>query len=85
MKKLIIHLPYREEIRIKIEKLFSTRCYEKIFCHSLVPPHRLEYIIGPLTETGVENYKKKIKGEFKTLLKEHEKDYCSFGVSDYEN
>ena len=42
----------------EVHQLFKCRGVYQTFWHSFVPPHRMSYLIGPLTETGVENWLK---------------------------
>jgi len=43
----------------EVHNLFKYQSVVAVFWHSFVPPHKMEYTVGPLTEIEVENWKKK--------------------------
>ena len=40
----------------KVHNLFLDRCVKMSHWHGIVPPHRMEYTIGPLTDLGIKNW-----------------------------
>lgn len=41
----------------KVHQLMMYQSVQIAFWKSFVPPHRVEYIIGPLSQLGVDNWK----------------------------
>ncbi len=62
-------MQYQLKVRIEVDdtydavhNLFKAQSVIALFWYNHIPPNKIEYIIGPLTDTGVENWKKKFDG-----------------------
>lgn len=77
-RRVTIDLPVEgdwEDIDLDIFLTFRERSFERRYCKSFIPPHRIEYCLGSFSETGIENMRKR-------LADKPWKDLCKIEVRD---
>lgn len=77
---LKVTIPFDENFE-KVKDHTSRMSYKKEFWHSFVPPHKVVYEFGPLSDVGVDN----VKDAFREMFKESKyKGSCNFEVEEIE-
>lgn len=75
---LKVHLPVDETYN-ELAELLKRESYKKIYWHSFIPPHKLEYIFEHFTEKQVEGYKEFFREAYKDSKY---RDNCRFEVEE---
>lgn len=58
---LQLEIDVDDRYKDKVFPLFAYTSHTYQFWHSLVPPHKVRILLGPLTETGVDNWLETMK------------------------
>jgi len=66
----------------KVASYLQRYSYQKIFWNSFAPPHKIEYIIGPISEENVF----RLKNDFREMFKDSQfRNVCSFSTEIYKD
>ena len=55
MYMLTVLVPHDEIGFPKVQKLLETKSYKKTYLKGIVPPNKIEYVMGPYSQIGIDN------------------------------
>lgn len=79
---LTVTIPHDEIGYVEVQKILEPMSYTKKYYRAVVYPNKIEYVLGPLSQTGIDNAKAAFREAFKNA-KADDKRACAFGVTPF--
>lgn len=79
---LTVTIPHDEVGFPAVQKLLENMSYTKKYYRAVAYPNKAEYVLGPLSQVGIDNAKTAFRDAFKDATPA-DKGFCAFHVHPY--